>query len=146
MAKKLVVEKEVELKVPAEKVWEILTKPEWTKQYMFGCEPVTDWKPGSPILWRGSSNGVIYVKGNILKIKPPDLLQYSTFNANSKLPDVPSNYLTVTLRLSQQDGYTRLTASDGDFSKVEEGEKRYQEAVRNWEMVLSKVKELAEKM
>jgi len=144
MAKELIVEKEIKIKAPVSKIWDILTKPEWTKQYMFGCEPVTDWKPGGAILWRGSSNGIVYVKGNIVKIKPTELLQYTTFNANSELPNIPSNYLTVTLKLAEEDGYTKLTASDGDFSSVDESEKRYNDALRNWDMVLNKIKELAE--
>jgi len=144
MAKELIVEKEIKIKAPVSKIWDILTKPEWTKQYMFGCEPVTDWKPGGAILWRGSSNGIVYVKGNIVKIKPTELLQYTTFNANSELPNIPSNYLTVTLKLAEEDGYTKLIASDGDFSSVDESEKRYNDALRNWDMVLNKIKELAE--
>jgi uncharacterized protein YndB with AHSA1/START domain len=107
MTKGLIVEKEIKIKAPVSKIWDMLTKAEWTKKYMFGCEPLTDWTAGSPILWRGASNGVVYVKGKILKIKPPELLQYSTFNANSELPDIPYNYLTVTLRLTEEDGYTK---------------------------------------
>jgi len=52
--------------------------------------------------------------------------------------------LTVTLKLSEEEGYTRLTASDGDFSGVDESEDRYNDALRNWDMVLNKIKELAE--
>jgi len=63
MAKELIVEKEIKIKAPVSRIWDILTKPEWTKQYMFGCEPVTDWKPGGAILRRGSSNGAVLVKG-----------------------------------------------------------------------------------
>ena len=39
---------------PFPQVWDMLTNPQKTKLYMFGCETVTDWKPGSELLWRGS--------------------------------------------------------------------------------------------
>lgn len=36
MEERLIFEKEIKLNAPAVKVWEILTKSGWTKQYMFG--------------------------------------------------------------------------------------------------------------
>ncbi len=38
------------IKAPSSKVWEALTKPEIIKQYFFGTNTETDWKPGSPNL------------------------------------------------------------------------------------------------
>jgi len=34
-------------------VWDALTNPSMTKQYMFGCETVSDWETGSELLWQG---------------------------------------------------------------------------------------------
>ena len=37
----------VEVNVPVSRMWEVLTQPEIIKEYLFGTETVTDWKPGS---------------------------------------------------------------------------------------------------
>lgn len=144
MEERLIVEKEIKSNAPTAKVWDILTKSEWTKQYMFGCEPVTVWNPESPILGKGASNGVANAKGNIKDIKARELLQYTTVNANSEYTDDPENYLTVTCKLHEQDVYTLLSVSQGDFSSVQNAEARYADAVGNWDMVLPKIEELAE--
>ena len=116
---------------------------------MFGCEPITDWRPGSPILWRGATNGIVYVKGSITKIETGQLLQYTTFNPNAAdhYVDTPSNYVTVALRLSKEKGartQTRLSVTQGDFSLVADGERRHRDSERNWKTVLAKIKELSE--
>jgi len=38
------------IRTSAERLWEALTSPEFTKQYWFGMQLQTDWKAGSP--WR----------------------------------------------------------------------------------------------
>jgi uncharacterized protein YndB with AHSA1/START domain len=116
---------------------------------MFGCEPITDWRTGSPLLWRGAANGIVYVKGSIEKIETGRLLQYTTFNPNAAdhYADTPSNYVTVTLRLSEEKGvrtHTKLSVTQGDFSLVADGERRHRDSERNWKTVLAKIKELSE--
>ncbi|MEM7484607.1 MAG: SRPBCC domain-containing protein [Bacteroidota bacterium] len=67
----MVIKKEVLLKVNKEKVWSLLTNPEMTKQYMFGCEVLSDWNLGNKIIWKGLTEDgkeVIYVKGEIIEI------------------------------------------------------------------------------
>lgn len=117
---------------------------------MFGCEPVTDWKPGSPLLWRGATNGIVYVKGTIEKIQAVQVLKYTTFNPNAMdhYSDTPSNYVSVTLRLSEEgraQTQTKLSVSQGDFASVADGKRRYEDSERNWKSVLAKIKELCEK-
>ncbi len=75
----LVVENSISMYAPIETVWDVLTNPEQTKKYMFGCETVSDWKLGSPLLWRGSYEGqdMVFVKGHIIAIQPPTLLTYT---------------------------------------------------------------------
>ncbi len=38
---------------------------------MFGCETVSDWKTGSPLLWKGTYEGneMVFVKGTVLDIQ-----------------------------------------------------------------------------
>jgi len=145
MSEELTVNESIEIHAPAAKVWTVLTDPSYTKQYMYTCEAISDWQQGSPLIWRGAANGVVYVKGNIEKIEPGKLLQYTTFDPNSPdLEDIPENYTTVTSELTESDGKTKLQVSQGDFAKRADGEKHYRDASAGWSGVLQKIKALAE--
>jgi uncharacterized protein YndB with AHSA1/START domain len=107
MSHPLIVTSTITIQAPAGKVWDALTNPAQTKKYMFGCEALSDWKPGSPLIWKGNFNGVelVAVKGTILKIQPGKFLAYTTIDPNNpSIPDLPENYLTVTLDLEEQGG------------------------------------------
>ncbi len=116
---------------------------------MFGCETVSDWQPGSPLLWRGSHEGqdMVFVKGHILKIKPGSFLAYTTIDPNSDIPDIPENYLTVTYDLYPESDETILTVTQGDYRRVADGERRYKEAYNDgqgWNPILEEIKKLLE--
>ncbi len=146
MSKEMFVKGSITINAPASKVWDVLTQPEWTRQYMFGCDVVSDWKVGNPVLWNGAADGKTYVKGNVVNIKPGNLLQYTTIDPNNpEMEDIPSNYLTVTYELSSQNDTTILNVTQGDYAKVANGKSRYEETVGGWDSVLSKIKELVEK-
>lgn len=150
MAKQLIVKSEISIKAPAEKVWDALTNPEQTKKYMFGCETVSDWKKGSPLLWKGNYEGkeMVFVKGHIVDIRPGEFLAYTTIDPNNPgVPDIPENYVTVTYELAEENGQTKLQVTQGDFAGVADGEKRYEETYNNgegWNPVLVKIRELVE--
>ena len=145
MKKELVVRKSITLSADISKVWEALTNPEMTKKYMYGCEAISDWKVGSSLIWKGAADGIVYVKGNIVNITPGKLLHYTTFDPNSNLEDLPSNYLTVTIELSQEKGQTTLSVTQGDFAEAANGEKRYHDTVGGWDFALKGLKEVVEK-
>ena len=147
MTDELTVTKSIEINVDISKVWEAITHSEWTRKFMFGCDVVSDWKPGSSIefIVKLPEKDVVQVKGNILKIEPKKLLQYSIFGPNAGLKDIPSNYTTVTYKLTPQGETTLVSVSQGDFSTVEEGKKRYEHTQNGWEMTLKKLKAELEK-
>lgn len=140
----------IKINVPAAKVWDALVNPEQTKKYMFGCETVSDWKPGSPLLWRMEYEGkeLIAVKGDIVAIEPGKRLVYTTIDPNNPaVADVPENYLTVTYDLSSNNDQTILTVTQGDYNKVADGERRYEEAYNGgegWNPILVQIKALLE--
>jgi uncharacterized protein YndB with AHSA1/START domain len=149
MSHPLIVTSAITIQAPAGKVWNALTNPAQTKKYMFGCEALSDWKVGSPLIWKGNFNGVelIAVKGTILKIQPGKFLAYTTIDPNNAaIPDLPENYLTVTLDLSEKEGQTVLTATQGDYSTVGDGENRYKHTVDGggWNPILIEIKKLVE--
>jgi uncharacterized protein YndB with AHSA1/START domain len=134
---------------PASSVWNALINPLETKKYMFGCETVSDWQPGSPLLWRGEHEGrpMLFVKGHVKQIEPGRHLAYTVFDPNGSIEDIPENYLTVTYDLSEQAGKTRLTVTQGDYETVADGDRRYQESYsggEGWNPILLKIKEQVE--
>jgi uncharacterized protein YndB with AHSA1/START domain len=146
----LIVANDITINASASKVWDALTQPEWTKQYMFGCIPVTDWKPGSPLLWKGVFNGaeIVAVKGQVVSLEPGRSLVYTVIDPNNPaIPDLPENYLLVTCTLTEKDGATKLSVSQGDYSKVADGENRYKHTVDGggWTPILDAIKQLVEK-
>jgi uncharacterized protein YndB with AHSA1/START domain len=147
---KLEIVNAITIQAPASKVWDALVNPAMTKQYMFGCETVSDWKKGSALLWNGEWEGkkMTFVKGSIADIQPGKFLAYTVIDPNNPaLADIPENYLTVTYSLEEKNGVTTLTVTQGDYSKVADGEKRYQESYNNgegWNPILVKIKTLVE--
>jgi uncharacterized protein YndB with AHSA1/START domain len=149
MAEKLAVVSSIAIDAPASKVWDALINPEQTKKYMFGCETVSDWKPGSPLMWKGIYAGkeVIFVKGTILEIQPDKLLRYTVIDPNSEMPDIPENYLNVTYQLAEADGKTVFTVTQDGFEQAADGQKRYKETYNNgegWNPILVQIKKLVE--
>jgi uncharacterized protein YndB with AHSA1/START domain len=133
--------------VSPETVWKILTDSEFIPQYMYGCNAETDWSPGSPLLWRGAADGKLYVKGHIVAFEPPRRLVYTIFDPNSQYTDVPSNYLIMTCDLKPLSPCaTHLEFTQGDFSKVQDGENRYQHSNNGDLSILNKIKSLAESL
>jgi uncharacterized protein YndB with AHSA1/START domain len=147
MTDELTVIKSIVISATISKVWEAITHSEWTRKFMFGCDVVSDWKPGSPIefIVRLPEKDVVQVKGNILKIEQKKLLQYTVFGPNAGLKDVPTNYTTVTYKLTPQEEQTLVAVSQGDFSAIEDGKKRYEHTIKGWELTLNKLKEELEK-
>ena len=149
MPNPLVIKNSITINAPADKVWDALTNPEQTKKYMFGCETVSDWKPGSPLLWKGVYEGkeIVYVKGIVVEIRPGKFLSYTTFDPHSAILDIPENYLTVTYDLSVANDQTTLTVTQGDYATVAEGERRYAESLNGgegWNPILVEIKKLVE--
>ncbi len=149
MDKELIFKNTITINAFPAKVWDALTNPQQTKKYMFGCETVSDWKIGSALLWKGSYEGkeMVFVKGTIADIKPGKFLAYTTIDPNSTIADIPENYLTVTYDLKEESGKTLFTVTQGDYSTVADGEKRYKEAFNNgegWNPILVEIKKLVE--
>jgi uncharacterized protein YndB with AHSA1/START domain len=140
----------IDISAPPTAVWKMLTDPSLTKQYMFGCEALSDWKVGSPLIWRGALEGkpMVFVTGRVVTWEPHAVLAYTTFDPNAGLPDVPSNHLTMTCRLTPlPGGVTRLELAQGDFSQVQNGAARYADAIKGGgDGLLEKMKQVAEQV
>ncbi len=145
MNKAIIIEEEVDFNFSNEQVWDLLTNPEITKHYMYGCEVLSEWKVGSPIIWKGITEdgaGVIYVKGVILEIEKKKKVTFTMFDPNKGMKDKLENYVNLTYELQKVKNGTKLILTQGDFSKVENGKDRYEEAWKGWKMVLPIMKKV----
>ncbi|SRR6266404_5752020 len=132
----------IEIRAPAEKVWEALITPSIIKQYLFGTEASSEWKVGSSITYKGEWQGKSYEdKGVILEFEPEKKLVSTYWSSMGGLPDMPENYNKVTYELSPAGNATQLTITQ-DNAKTEESKNHSEQ---NWKMVLGKIKELLEK-
>lgn len=122
-------------------IWRALTDPVQVKRYYFGTDLDTDWKPGSPIRWRGEWQGRRYEdRGVVLEIEPNRRMTYTHFSPLTGQPDVPENYHTIAVELAPDGDGTRVSlAQDGNADA-----KARDHAQQNWEMVLAGLKEHVE--
>ena len=128
---------EADIDASGDRVWNALTDPEQIKQYMFGSTVSTDWKPGSPIVWKGEYEGKPYEdKGEIVKVERPRRLELTHFSSASGLADRPENYHTLVYELEERDGKTHLSLSQ-DNNPTEEAADRSR---ANWETMLESLK------
>jgi uncharacterized protein YndB with AHSA1/START domain len=135
--------KTVTIHATEREVWNALTNPEKVKQYLHGTEMSTDWKEGSPIVWKGEWKGRSYEdKGTVLEVEPQKLLKYTHWSPMGGSEDKPENYHTVTYELAGEDGMTTLTLTQDNNASQEEADKM---AADNWGPVLNGLKETVEK-
>jgi uncharacterized protein YndB with AHSA1/START domain len=123
------------------RVWSALTDPEQIKRYFFGSEVETDWKPGSPITWKGEYQGTAYQdKGQIIEAEPGRRLVVTHFSPMSGQRDVPENYHTIAYVLEPRGEHTHVTLTqDNNASEEEAAHSR-----DNWATMLAALKNYIE--
>jgi uncharacterized protein YndB with AHSA1/START domain len=129
------------INAPIAEVWDALVNPEVIRQYMFGATVVSEWKKGSPIVWKGVWQGRPYEdKGRILEFKPERIISYTHYSPLSGLPDVPANYHTVTVELLPKGKTTLVTLSQDNNPTAE----AHEHSKKNWETMLAGLKKMLE--
>jgi uncharacterized protein YndB with AHSA1/START domain len=137
----LVAEVSTNVDAPVNVVWNALLDPAMIKRYMFGTTVASSYEVGDPITWKGEWKGKSYEdKGTILRIEPRHLLAYSHFSPLSGERDIPENYHTVTIELTEEDGSTRLSLKQDNNSD----EQSRQHSEENWRAVLAGLKKEVE--
>lgn len=132
---------ETDIDASPSRVWTALTDSEQIKKYMFDSEVETDWKQGSPIVWKGVYEGKDYQdKGDILEIESGRLLKVSHFSPLSGQPDVPANYHTLTYELIARGSGTHITLSQNHNASEDEAEHSKQ----MWTALLDGLKKVVE--
>lgn len=132
---------EIEIDAPPADVWSALTDPELIEQYMFGSKVVTDWKQGSPIVWKGEYEGKKYEdKGEVVEIEPRRRLKVTHFSPLSGEEDAPENYHTLLYELDERGETTHVSLSQDNNSSEEAAD----HSRENWEKMLQGLKQVVE--
>ncbi len=131
----------VRIHASAHEVWGALTRPELIEKYFFGTKVETDWKPGSPVVFRGSFKGKSYQdKGKVLEVVPNQRLVHTYWSSMAGEPDRPENYKTVAYELKPEADGTLLTLTQ-DRNASEEAREHSE---HNWQQVLQGLKDVVE--
>jgi len=132
---------EIDIHASAERVWQTLTEPAAVKAWMFGTDLETDWRVGSPIVWKGEYEGRSYEdKGEVLAFEPPLSFSVTHFSPMTGQEDAPENYHTLVFALTATDDGTHLELTQDNNTSEEEA--RHSSA--NWAQALGGVKAHAE--
>ncbi len=108
-------ESTVTIHAPAHKVWRALTQPDLVKQWQYGSDLLTTWRPGTPIVFRNEWNGQTFEqKGTVVEFTPESRLKYSLFFPRPDLQDVSANHFFMTYELSESGGATTVVFRQED--------------------------------
>jgi uncharacterized protein YndB with AHSA1/START domain len=99
----------ISIHASAQKVWDILTKPELIKRWQYGSDLITNWEIGSDIKFRTEWEGKIFEQwGKVLVFRPYEFIQYSLFAPRPDLEDKPENYFVMNYRMKTNNESTIL--------------------------------------
>src|SRR5437764_14684561 len=127
------------IRTTPQKLWEALTKAEFTRQYWFGFHQETDWKAGSS--WKlVMADGRVADTGEVVEIDPPKRLVLKW--RNEFKPELKAEGYSRCVMELEPDGETiKLTVSHS----IEREQSQIINAVSSgWPKVLSSLKSLLE--
>jgi len=124
-----------------EKVWQAITDPKIVKRYFFGTLLETDWKPGSPLFFRGEWEGKQYEdKGTVLGFEPMRALSYDYWSSFSGQPDTPELRQVIRYELVTRPDGVQLIVNQSNVDTQE----RAEHSAKNWRVILDSMKTLLE--
>jgi uncharacterized protein YndB with AHSA1/START domain/DNA-binding transcriptional ArsR family regulator len=115
----------------AEKVWESLTKPEFTQKFWFGRSVISDWTVGSTVSIM-TPEETEEVRGEVLEFQPNKRLSYTW-----KTPDVSvEEATTVVFELQEMGPMVKLTI----LHDIDAENAKFQQAAAGWTFILCGLK------
>lgn len=127
------------IRTTAEKAWEALIGPEFTRQYWVGCVQECDWTVGASWTLR-FSDGRTADAGEVLEIDPPRRLVLKW--RNEFMPELKAEgYTRCVVELEPMGEMVRLTVS---HSSENEHSKFIAAVSGGWPKILSSLKSLLE--
>ena len=144
----LFVERTLEIRAPATRVWQALTDPALTRQWIREFSPdftllESTWILGSPVLWKDNQNQAP-VEGKVTTSDPPRLLRFTVRDPTGRRDFLSEPDDGISYVVTEQDGRTTLAISHGDFGRDAGHRQYYEQSAAAWDRVLPIVKRLAE--
>lgn len=143
MVNDLVVTRSVVLNASPARVWEALTHPGMTKQYMYNCEVSSNWEAGGSVRWKGNYNGrTLDEAGEVMEVIPGKLLKYSGFDRLAEGDISRDGNIYITHELIPYGSKTKLLTTLEHF---EGDESRAEYAAQQWDFeILPRLQTLVE--
>jgi hypothetical protein len=144
MATELLIRQSIEAAAPADILWKILTnfRIHSPLHVRLQRRKRMESRLTAALAWRSRWHALRQGQHRFDRSAPRPGLD--GFDPNSTMADIPANYLTMTYKLTPlSERVTQLEITQGDFSKVENGQKRYQDSLGGFE-ILETIKMLAE--
>jgi uncharacterized protein YndB with AHSA1/START domain len=131
---------EIIIRAPQERVWEAITKSEFTSRYYYGCTLETDLAVGSPFTYH-MPTGASIVEGQVVASEPPHRLVHTYHSLWPPMNEDAPTRVTWELE-SMPGGVTKVTVVHEDF----QGETATYNGLRagGWTWILSNMKTLLE--
>lgn len=126
------------------KVWDALVTPGTIKQYLPVTDVVSEWREGSPIVWRSEFQGKPYeIRGTVLRLEAGRLLEYDhsrpIFRASGDGRAL-ATYQRVTIELGDEGPQTRVSVTERDNKT----ERELAHSEGGWRRALGNLKALLE--
>ena len=122
---------DIEVDASAEKVWSTIT--DHASDVNFGADVESDWKPGSPVVWRGEWEGKPFEdRGEVVEAVAPHRLVLTHVSGDAG--EAPLHRLTYELSGSGAGTHVEFwqdgNATEGAASESEKNWRRHLEAVK----------------
>jgi uncharacterized protein YndB with AHSA1/START domain len=127
---------EVYIRATPEQVWRAITESDFTRRYYYGNDVISDWQPGSELVYRDPSDGSEPIRCHVLEAVPPRRLVH-TFSF-PETGDPPSR---VTWTIEPRGDATLLILTHDEF---ETATATYKSVAHGWVPILSGLKTLLE--
>jgi uncharacterized protein YndB with AHSA1/START domain len=129
------------IKATPEKIWDAITKPEFTSQYFYGSVIDSTYEPGSPYIGWSGDRSQQFVDGEVLEADPPRKL-VTTWRATYDPETAAEPYSRVTWEIEPAGEHvTKLTVV---HDELEAAPKTAVSVAGGWSFVLSGLKTLLE--
>lgn len=129
----------IHIGAPAERVWEALTRGEFTRRYFHATEVRSTWAAGAAVVF-ALPGGLPGVKGRVIEARFPTRLSF-TWSPQYDAEMARENPSRVTFELEERNHVTRLTITHDDFPPAS---KVYLHVVDGWSAILCSLKSLLE--
>lgn len=127
------------IRTTAEKLWDALTKPEFTRAYWVGCAQESTWKAGAP--WTLMiPDGRVADTGEVLEVEKPKRLVLKW--RNEFIPELRAEgYSRCTMELEPKGDMVKLTVTH----EMDKPDSKFIASVSTgWPVILSSLKSLLE--